>query len=577
MTANEPTEVTYPRDQLLFLALGGAGEIGMNLSLYGYGGKWLMVDLGVTFADETMPGIDLLVPDPAFIAERADDLVGLIVTHAHEDHLGAVPWLWQELQCPVWATPFAAHVLRRKLEETGLEKKVPIHIYNPGDVIDLAPFKVTPIGITHSIPESQALAIETPAGLVVHSGDWKLDPQPLVGPESDAAQLKAFGDRGVMALVCDSTNVFKEGESGSEGAVRESLTALLAGRTGRVAVTTFASNVARLETIAQAAAAHDRRVALVGRSLWRITGAARASGYLKDLPDFLTDKDAGYLPDDKVLLLCTGCQGEPRGAMTRIAEGNHPHIALGPKDTAIFSSKIIPGNERQLGRLHNLLAIAGVEVITEKDAFVHVSGHPARDELARMYGWVRPKLAVPVHGEPRHLIEHAKLAKSLGVPETATLRNGQMLQLGPGPVRIVDEVPSGRLAVDGQTLIRPQGAVLTGRRRLMHNGVAFVTLIVDPAGRLIADPQLALHGLGDDDGDEVFNTVLDAIENAVDGLKAREARDDDAIVEAARVAIRRLAKSMFGRRPVVECHVVRLTDTEVATTPSSHRSQEIAR
>lgn len=553
--------MTNRRDQLLFLPLGGAGEIGMNLNLYGYNGKWLMVDLGITFADETLPGIDIIVPDPAWIVDRRKDLLGLIITHAHEDHLGAVPYLWRQLRCPIWATGFAASVLRKKLADHGIDN-VPITVFEPGETIELGPFKATAISITHSIPESQALAIETPQGLILHTGDWKLDPQPMLGPVTDGNALSRFGDAGVLAMIGDSTNVFTPGTSGSEASVKQGLLKAIDGKTGRVAITTFASNVARLQTIAEVGAESGRHVCLVGRSLWRFFEAARENGYLANMPAFVDEEDTGFLPAEKILYICTGCQGEPRGAMARIASGTHRNIALGRGDTVIFSSKIIPGNERTLYQLHNELASAGVEVITEKDAPVHVSGHPCRDELAEMYRMVRPQIAVPVHGEARHLIAHAKLARSLGVKQTMVLKNGQMMRLAPGPIDIVEEVPAGRLAVDGPNLVTPQDKLLQSRRRLQHNGAAMVSLVLDQDGRLLAPPMVACHGIGAEVAD-LNESAQAAVETAIDRMPARIARDDEAVREAARVAVRKTVRQFLERRPIIEVQLTRLDSATV--------------
>ncbi len=552
------TSDATPADSLLFLALGGAGEIGMNLNLYGYGNRWLMVDLGVTFADPETPGVDLIVPDIAWIAGRRKDLVALVLTHAHEDHLGAVAHLWRELRCPVYATPFAAAILRRKLEEVGLEDEVPVHVYRPGDTLDLAPFRVLAVPITHSIPESQALAIETPLGLVVHSGDWKLDPDPLVGERTAARVLEELGARGVLALVCDSTNVFRHGESGSEAAVRNSLRELLAGKTGRIAVTTFSSNIARLQTLAEVAAEHGRRAALVGRSLERFTEAARECGYLSHLPPFLDERAAGFFPRDKVLLICTGCQGEPRGAMARIAAGEHSHVVLEAGDCAVFSSKIIPGNERTLARVHNNLALAGVEVVTERDAFIHVSGHPARDELAQMYRWIKPRIAVPVHGEARHIAEHVRLAKSQRVPYAMTIRNGDMLRLAPGEPKRIAQVPVGRLAVADGSLVPVQGPLMQTRRRLMHNGTALVSVALDADGMLAAPPRVVLLGVAEDADGARARAAEAAVDTAVGRLPRRAAAADETVRETARLAVRRSLAQFSSRRPLIEVQLLRV-------------------
>ena len=423
------SDLDLDRNELLFVPLGGCGEIGMNLNLYGLAGKWLMVDLGITFGDDSMPGIDVVMPDPSFIVERRHDLLALVITHAHEDHLGAVPYLWRQLQCPVYVSPFAAEYLQRKLEEVGLADVVPVHLVKEGDALDIGPFNVTYHAITHSIPESHALAIRTPLGNVLHTGDWKLDPDPLLSAPTDSKPFTDFSREGVLAMVCDSTNVFLEGTSGSEAEVRDTLMDIVGRAQQRVAITTFASHIARLHTLIEVAAAHDRSVALAGRSLWRATAAARNVGYIDGDVTFVPEREAGLIPPDKCLVICTGCQGEPRAALSKIAFRTHPHISLDAGDLVVFSSKIIPGNERTIAAVENRLIHSGVEVITEQDELVHVSGHPARDELAELYGWVRPQISVPVHGEARHLAEHAKFAKSLQVPEAFVLDNGAVMRL----------------------------------------------------------------------------------------------------------------------------------------------------
>lgn len=549
----------FPPDELIFLPLGGCGEIGMNLNLYGCGGKWLMVDLGITFADETAPGVEVVTPDPAFIEERRGDLCGLILTHAHEDHLGAVPWLWPKLRCPVYATPFAAAVLRRKLEERQQEPSGPLHVVPLGGRIELPPFTVELISLTHSIPEPNALAIRTPAGTVLHTGDWKIDPDPLVGGVADEAALRRLGEGGVLALVCDSTNVFVPGESGSESRVRERLIELVARRKGRVAITAFASNIARLKIAADVAKAHGRHLAIVGRSLWRMADAARETGYLGDIGPVLDDFEAAHLPPEKALFLCTGSQGEPRGALARIAAGDHPNVVLGPGDVVIFSSRVIPGNERAIARIQNQLAARGVEVVNDRNGLVHVSGHPNRDELARMYQWVRPQIAVPVHGELRHLMEHAALAKHLQVPHGAVVENGQALRLAPGPLEVVAEVQSGRLVVDGDALQPASEGAVRVRRKLSFEGGGVVTLVADPAGRLLAPPRLVLQGVPCAAGQETLEReALDAVDAAVRALPLSARGDDERLGEAARVAVRRAVRARVGKRPLVEAQVIRV-------------------
>jgi len=547
------------QDELLFLPLGGAGEIGMNLNLYGLGGKWLMVDLGITFPDQGQPGADLILPDPTFIAERRDDLLGLVLTHAHEDHLGAVPYLWRRLGCPVWATPFTASVLTRKLDEHGLLDEVPLHVVDLGSRISIGPFDIEFISLTHSIPEPNALAIRTQAGTVVHTGDWKIDPEPLVGDGFDHAALDKLGDDGVLALVCDSTNALNEGHSGSEAEVRDSLMKLCADRPGRIAVTTFASNVARIATIAAVARGHGRHLVLVGRSLWRILAAAREAGYADEIGEVMEADEGAFLPPDKVLYLCTGCQGETRGAMSRIAADDHPHVVLGTGDVAVFSSKVIPGNEQAIGRLQNRLTSRGVEVIGERDAFVHVSGHPYREELTAMYRWVRPQMAVPVHGEHRHMAEHAKLAGALQVPHTPVIENGQILRLSPGTPEVVGEVQSGRWLVDGTLIVDVDDDAVRMRRKLMFSGGAVVTVVADRGGQLAAEPTLVAQGVtAGAEQSSLELMVLQAIREAVAALPKKARQDDGRMAEAARLAARRTIRSVTGKKPVIEAQVIRV-------------------
>ena len=549
-------------DALHFLPLGGAGEIGMNLNLFGFRNRWLMVDLGVTFGDPWTPGIDVITPDPKFIAERREQLVGLVLTHAHEDHIGAVPYLWPRLKCPIYATGFTASVLKRKLAEADLEDEAQITLVEPGAPFEVGPFSVELVQLTHSIPEPNALLIRTPLGAVFHTGDWKLDPEPLIGAPVDEAALRRIGDDGVLALIGDSTNVFEDGRSGSEADVRKSLIDLVGKLDRRVAIACFASNVARLETIAAVAKATGRHAALCGRSLWRMNDAARENGYLRNFPRFLGEEDAAKLPRDKVLVACTGSQGEPRAALARIAAGSHPRIALDEGDVVIFSARKIPGNERAIGRLQDTLVHRGVEVITESDHFVHVSGHPARDELVDMYQWIRPEIAVPVHGERRHLHEHRRLARRCQTPQSIVAINGEIVRLAPGPAAIVETVHSGRLAVEGENLLPVDGPVIRERRRLMENGAAVATVVVDAKGELLEDAVVTLAGLGgEDDGreDALYDDMIDAVDEAVEGLSASGRRDDEILEQAVRAAIRRVIRNETGKRPATDVHVVRVT------------------
>src|SRR6201995_1601783 len=485
-------------DELVFLPLGGSGEIGMNFNDYGFGPpddrQWIIVDCGVLFGREgDVPGVDLMMPDVRFLAEQRENVLGIIATHAHEDHIGAIAPLWPSLRCPIYATPFTARLITGKLDEAGLAQKVKVKEVPVGGSMTLGPFTLDFISITHSILEPNLLAIRTPLGVVAHTGDWKIDPDPVLGERTDAEALERLGNEGVLALVCDSTNALVPGSSGSEAKVRESLTQLIGGLKARGAVTGFASNVARLDSIARAAKTHGRHVALVGRSMQKIVAAARLTGYLKDFPPVLDEVEAAELPPSKVLFLCTGSQGEPRAALARIADDSHPHVHLAQGDAVIFSSRIIPGNELPIFELQNRLAARGVEVLTAEDHFVHVSGHPARDELSQMYRWIRPRIAIPVHGEMRHMTEHARLARSLQVPQALVPENGRLFRLAPGRAELIDEVPSGRIHLDGRVLVSEGEGLAKGRRALAFAGLIAITLVLDGKGRIAAAPAILME------------------------------------------------------------------------------------
>jgi ribonuclease J len=550
--------MTVPsNEELLFVALGGAGEIGMNLNLYGHAGKWLMLDLGIAFGDDSMPGVEVIMPDPAFIEERRKDLIGIVLTHAHEDHLGAVADLWPRLKAPVYATPFAASVLRRKLTQAGLVDDVRITEIPLRGKFSLGPFDLEMITMTHSILEPNALAIRTKFGTIFHTGDWKIDADPLIGDLTDEAMLKRIGDEGVLAMVCDSTNVFVEGEAGSEAMVRANLKKLVKGRKGRIAVTCFASNLARVESIALAAVAAGRHPVLSGPALLRMIEAAQECGYLLDFPECISPQDGAYLPRDKVLFICTGSQGELRASMAKIANNEHRDIVLEEGDTAIFSSRVIPGNERSVGRLQNALMARGVEVITDREADIHVSGHPARDELVRVYQWVRPRIALPVHGEVRHMVEHAALASACQVPETIVAPNGTLVRLAPGPAEIIDHVPVGRLARDGDSLVPLDGASLRERRKLLWNGAAAATLVIDGNGRPVAPPKVSLRGIEDEDG-ALAQAIVAGLREMLADLSPSERSDDGRIEEASRQAVRRVVRAHLGKKPLTDVHIVRI-------------------
>ena len=543
-------------DDLAFLPLGGTGEIGMNFNLYRCGGRWLAVDCGIGFAGPAFPEAEILVADPGFIAARRNTLLGLVLTHAHEDHLGAVAHLWPELGCPVYATPFAATMLRRKLAEAQLLAAVKLIVVAPGGEIDLPPFRVRMIPVAHSIPEAQALAIETPAGLILHTGDWKLDPNPLIGPPTDEAALAALGERGVLAMICDSTNAMVEGHSGSEAEVRRNLAALIRGMEGRIAVTCFASNVARVESIALAAQAAGRRVALVGRALRNLDAAARACGYFAALPPFVTEDAANDIADDELLILVTGSQGEPRSALAKIASDAHPHIALGEGDTVLFSSRVIPGNEQAIGLMQDNLVRRGVRVMTEGDHMIHVSGHPARDELRRLYRLVRPRYVVPVHGEWRHLAAQAELAHEMGV-RPFLIEDGDIVTLAPGAPEVAESAPVGRLAVDGRRLLPLAGDVMAARRRMLRDGVVVASVAVDQAGRLRGRAQISAPGLFAP-GDEEALALADDFASALADLPASLRQDGAGLQDAARAALRRVLGRRLQKRPKVEIHVLRV-------------------
>ena len=541
---------------LAFLPLGGTGEIGMNLNLYRAAGRWLAVDCGIGFGGADLPEVDVMMPDPAFLAERRDRLEGLIITHAHEDHIGAVAWLWRQLRCPVYATPFAAAVLRRKLGEAQLLSEVPLHVMPLGGSLTLGPFALEFLRVAHSIPEAQAVAITTAAGTVLHTGDWKLDPTPLVGPPTDVEAFRRLGDRGVLAMICDSTNAMVEGGSGSEADVRLALEELVGDLSGRVAVTLFASNVARVESVALAARAAGRTVAVVGRSLRNLEAAARECGYFRGIPAFLSEDEANEVPDDRLLMLVTGSQGEPRSALARIAADSHPRIALGEGDTVVFSSRVIPGNERAIGTVQDNLVRRGVQLMTEKDHAIHVSGHPPREDLRELYRLVRPRYSVPVHGEWRHLAAHAALAREAGV-SPVLLEDGDILQLAPGEAEIVDSAPVGRLVLDGARVVPLQGAVMGARRRMLFNGVVIASMAVDEDGRLVGAPRVSAPGLYETDDVEI-GRIGREMGDALGDLPLSLRRDDAGLADAARAALRRSLGRRLQKRPLVDVHLLRV-------------------
>jgi len=538
-----------PGKELLFVALGGSGEIGMNVNLYGCQGKWLMVDMGVTFADPAYPGVEIILPDLQFIEEQRENLVGVVLTHGHEDHIGALPYLADDLGAPLFASKFTAGLIRGKLEEEGVQDRVELNVIDPNTVIDLGPFKFRFVPLAHSIPEASALLIETPYGKVFHTGDWKLDNSDAVlGTPSTPEQLEAVGDEGVFALVCDSTNVFNPQASGSEASVRDGLIDAVKKAKGRVVVTTFASNAARLQTLGEVAKASKRKICVTGRSLDRILTVARANGYLKSFPEPISPEAAMALPGRDVLVVATGGQGEPRAALGRIADGTHP-IKLVAGDTVVFSSKQIPGNELAIGRIQNQLAAAGVEMVTERQEHVHVSGHPGRPELEAMYGWIRPQLLLPVHGEMRHMMEQARFGLSKGIPQALVQSDGDIVRLAPGKPEKLGHATVGRLMLDGDVILPADGATMNERRRVATYGQMSVAVAIDRNNRLIGVPRVGLQGIPVEEDREAF--IDEAIDAAAEVVKKHRG-DLTTLRESLRLGVRRVATRWTGKKPVVD-------------------------
>jgi ribonuclease J len=550
-------------DELTFTPLGGVGEIGMNLSIYGLGNRqqrsFLAVDLGVSFGDEEhLPGIDLVMPDVTFIEKERKNLMGLVLTHAHEDHFGAIIDLWPKLKCPIYATKFSAALFEAKCAAERGAPKIPVTIVGSGSRIDIGPFNVEFIPVAHSIPESHALGIRTSAGLVLHTGDWKIDPTPIVSAPTDEARLRQLGNEGVLALIGDSTNAVREGRSPSETEVAATLAKLVKAARGRVAVTTFASNVARIRAVADAARAAGREVVVVGRAMQRVVQVARETGHLDGVQEFRSDQYYGHFPADKVLALCTGSQGEPRAALARIARDDHPQVTLNRGDTVIFSSRTIPGNEKAVGSVINGLITQGIEVITDRTELVHVSGHPRRDELRDMMSWVRPQLLIPVHGEALHLFEHAKLGRTLGVPKVLVCKNGDQVRLAPGDPSIVGEVPSGKLYKDGLLLEDAKSRAVVERRKMGFSGCAFVAMAVTEAGELVDDPEIELVGIPEKNaaGELLDDIAFDAVISTVETLPRARRRDPDAIAESVRRAVRSALAEEWGKKPLCFVHIL---------------------
>ena len=551
------------KEELLFCPLGGSGEIGMNMNLFSYGKpeaqKWIIVDIGVTFADDSIPGIDLIYPDPGFIINKKKDLLGIVLTHAHEDHIGAIAHIWPKLKCKMYATPFTAALIKEKFKEKKIDIGKNLKIVDLNGNIKLGPFKIEFITLTHSILEPNGLLIETPAGIVLHTGDWKVDPNPLIGNKIDQTKLKEIGNKGVLAMICDSTNVFSHGRAGSEADVRTNLLKLMSNLKKRIIVTSFASNVARMETIFYCAEKTKRQISLVGRSMHRIYKAAKQCGYLKNVISPIDAREAKKISREKIVYLCTGSQGEPMGAMMRIINYTHPDVFIEKEDTVIFSSKIIPGNEKKLYKLHNQLVKNQIDVISEETDFVHVSGHPNREDLRDMYDWVKPKSVIPVHGEHRHMAEHISFAKEMQVPYPVQVENGDIVKLFPGQKpEVFDKAPVGRLYVDGIISVNEDSQSIRERKNLANNGYLEVTILINGKGKLFKKPLVSFKGLPIEEAQDFFYDLEDEIENISRTFSLNNKKQESNLIEALKISCRKIVKEKTGKKPYTNINLVRI-------------------
>jgi len=551
------------KEELLFCPLGGSGEIGMNMNLFAYGKpdnkKWIMVDIGVTFADDSFPGIDLIYPDPGFITDKKDDLLGIVLTHAHEDHIGAIAYLWPKLKCKIFATPFTAILIREKFKEKKIDITNNLQTVELNGKINLGPFKIEYITLTHSILEPNGLRIETPAGIILHTGDWKVDPNPLIGGKINSERLKEIGKEGVLAMICDSTNVFSIGRSGSELDVRKSLLNIMGRFKKRIIVTSFASNVARMETVFYCAENLGRQISLVGRSMNRIYKAAKQCGYLKDVIEPIDSRETKNFSREKIIYLCTGSQGEPMGAMMRISNYTHPDVIIEKDDAVIFSSKIIPGNEKKLYKLHNQLVKNEIEVISEENEFVHVSGHPNREDLKDMYNWVKPKCVIPVHGEHRHMIEHINFAKEMQVPYPVQVENGDIVRLFPGDEpKVYDKAPSGRLYLDGNISVEEDSQSIKDRKNLGSNGYMEVTILVTSKGNIHQKPILTFKGLPITETEDFIYGLEEEIENTIKTFSLNSKKQENNLINTIKTVCRKYSKEKTGKKPFTNINLVRI-------------------
>ena len=550
------------KDELLFCPLGGSGEIGMNMNLFAYGKpgehKWIMVDIGVTFADDTIPGVDLIYPDPGFIVDKKEDLLGIILTHAHEDHIGAIALLWPLLKCKIFATPFTAVLIKEKFKEKDIDITNHLKIVQLNGTVNLEPFKIEYITLTHSILEPNGLRIETPAGIILHTGDWKIDPEPLIGEKTNSNRLKEVGKEGVLAMICDSTNVFSMGKAGSELDVRKSLLNIMGSLKKRIVMASFASNVARMETAFYCAEKTGRQISLVGRSMHRIFKAARQCGYLKNVIEPIDAREAKKISREKIVYLCTGSQGEPMAALMRIASYTHPDVFIEKDDTVIFSSKIIPGNEKKLFKLQNQLVKDGIEVISEESEFVHVSGHPNRDDLREMYDWVKPNCVIPVHGEHRHMIEHMKFATEMKVPHPVQVQNGDIVKLFPGKPHVFDKAPSGRLYLDGNMSVDEDSQSIKDRKNLSANGYMEVTILISQKGNIHKRPVLTFRGIPVYDVDEFIYGLEEAIEGTIKTFSLGNKKQEYNLIDALKITCKKYTKEMTGKKPFTNINLVKI-------------------
>ena len=550
------------KDELLFCPLGGSGEIGMNMNLFAFGKpgehKWIMVDIGVTFADDTLPGIDLIYPDPGFIVDKKEELLGIILTHAHEDHIGAIALLWPKFKCKIFATPFTSVLIKEKFKEKNIDITSYLNIVQLNGTINLDPFKIEYITLTHSILEPNGLRIETPAGVVLHTGDWKIDPEPLIGEKTNSNRLKEIGKEGVLAMICDSTNVFSVGKAGSELDVRKNLLNIMSSLKKRIVVASFASNVARMETAFYCAEKTGRQISLVGRSMHRIFKAARQCGYLKNVIEPIDPREAKKISREKIVYLCTGSQGEPMAALMRISNYTHPDVFIEKDDAVIFSSKIIPGNEKKLYKLQNQLVKDGIEVISEESEFVHVSGHANRDDLREMYDWVKPKCVIPVHGEYRHMIEHIKFANEMKVPHPVQVENGDIVKLSPGEPKVFDKAPNGRLYLDGNISVEEDSQSIKDRKNISANGYMEVTILITPKGNIHKNPILTFRGLPIYHLDEFIYELEEVIEKTTRTFSIKSKKQEHNLIDALKISCRKCAKEFTGKKPFININLVNI-------------------